>query len=192
MLMRLLLLLVLLLPLPTAAQQPSLAGSWALRLDGANIMRFDLQPDGAGWKGAWVKPTSFATDGKRFGRISMPAIERKSDRGASLGDWAEITFDDPRPNTEPDVFRFHQIGPDRVEMLYVGTGLPPYVLERVAAGALLGPFEDGKVYGGDPAPRGTTNRLPPGRGTQPPAQSPSARPPVQGPAVQGPPAMIGR
>lgn len=172
---RLLLLLILLLPVPAAAAD-TLAGSWALRLDGAIIMRFDLEPDGAGWKGAWVKPGSFATDGKRFGRISLPPIERKSDRGATVGDWAEITFDDPRPGVEPDVFRFHMIAPDKAEMIYVGTGLDPYVLERVGAGALLGPFVEGRVYGGGP-------RMPQGRTPSIPA--PGTPPPVQGPAVEG-------
>lgn len=182
MLKRLLLLIALLTAAPAAAQQ-SLAGSWALRLDGAVIMRFDLAPDGAGWNGAWVKPTSFASDGKRFGKISLPPVERKSDKGAAIGEWAEITFNDPRPGAEPDVFRFHLIGPDRAEMIYVGTGLSPYVLERVPAGTRLGPFEEGKVYGGS-------------GGTRPPASRPSPAPaqPAQpaGPPVQGPPAMIGR
>ncbi|MEO6387431.1 MAG: hypothetical protein ABIT16_02015 [Croceibacterium sp.] len=175
---RLLLALAVILLLPSQAMAAdSLTGSWALRLDGANIMRFDLEPDGEGWKGAWVKPSSFATDGKRFGRISLPPIERKSDRGATVGDWAEITFDDPRPNTEPDVFRFHLTGANQAEMIYVGTGLAPYVLERVGAGALLGPFETGKVYGGEAGPSVPSSRvlsLPPGN-----------QPPVQGPSVQG-------
>lgn len=174
---RYLLFLVALLLAAPAAAADSLAGSWALRLDGAIVMRFDLEPAGTSWKGGWVKPTSFATDGKRFARISLPPIERKSDRGASLGDWAEITFDDPRPGVEPDVFRFHLVAPDRAEMLYVGTGLPPYVLERVPAGSQLGPFQEGRVYGGDPAPRAPAGRLPP---------SPRSLPPVQGPpAVEG-------
>lgn len=175
MLKRLLLLIALLLPMPAVAAD-SLAGSWALRLDGAVIMRFDLEPDGGGWKGSWVKPTSFASDGKRFGRIVLPPVERTSNRGANVGDWAEITFNDPRPGAEPDVFRFHLIGPDKAEMLYVGTGLAPFVLERVAVGAQLGPFQEGKVYGGTPTPRAPASRLP----------APT------GPPVQGPPAVEGR
>ena len=111
-------------------------------------MRFDLELTADGWTGAWVKPTSFASDGQRFGNIKMPAVERRADSGRAIGDWAEITFNDPRPGEEPDQFRIRLIGTDRAEMIYVGTGLPPFTLERVAAGALLGPFEEGRVYGG--------------------------------------------
>jgi hypothetical protein len=192
---RLLLLLLLLLPVTAAAQQATFAstfleGSWAIRHDGSNIMRFDLELTADGWKGAWVKPTSFTSDGVRFGNIKMPATERRSDSGRAIGEWAEITFNDPRPGEEPDQFRIRLIGPDRAEMLYVGTGLPPFTLERVAAGALLGPFEEGKVYGGPRLARPATT---------PPAQAPApATPPARQPAppadepVQGPPAMIGR
>ena len=63
-----------------------------------------------GWDGAWVKPGSFSSDGVRFGNIKMPSVERQADSGKAIGDWAEITFDDPRPNAEPDQFRFRLIG----------------------------------------------------------------------------------
>jgi hypothetical protein len=217
---RLLLVLLLLLSLPATVQaQPEpqiplgqtlsgrfLEGSWGLRLEGSIIMRFDLERTADGWTGGWVKPTSFASDGARFGSIKTPSVERRADSGRSIGEWAEITFNDPRPGEEPDQFRIRLIGPDRAEMIYVGTGLPPYTLERVGDGALLGPFEEGKVYGPRP-PR--TAAAPPAQG---PAVGPAAqRPPVmQAPAprpatprpqqppppedapVQGPPAMIGR
>jgi hypothetical protein len=146
---RLLVFLVLLLPAPAAAQ--SLAGSWALRLDGAVIMRFDLERSGAGWKGAWVKPDSFASDGKRFARISLPAVRLESARGEAIGEWAELSFDDPEAGEEPQVFRFRLTASGKVEMLYVGTDLAPFMLESVAANAALGPFEPGKVYGGGEA-----------------------------------------
>lgn len=226
---RLLLLLLLLLPVPAAAQpQPPvpaqgplgqtlsgrfLEGSWGLRLDGSIIMRFDLERTAEGWTGGWVKPSSFASDGVRFGSIKMPSVERQADSGRSIGEWAEITFNDPRPGEEPDQFRIRLIRPDRAEMLYVGTGLPPFTLERVGAGALLGPFEQGKVYGGTPRTArpadGPALSLPPaqgppiGRPVQPPpvTQSPAERrtpppaqqtPPPEDAPVQGPPAMIGR
>ena len=215
MIRRLLLLLLLLLSGPAAAQ-PTLAstfleGSWGLRVEGSIIMRFDLELTADGWAGAWVKPTSFASDGVRFGSIKMPSTERRADSGRAIGEWAEITFDDPRPEEEDDQFRFRLIGTDRAEMLYVGTGLPPFVLERVAAGALLGPFEDGKVYGGGqrtalpagvaptqgpttrplPTVEATTAPPPPVQRTTPPPPARQPPPPADAP-VQGPPAMIGR
>lgn len=217
----LLFLLFVLLPMTAVQAQPQvqvpplgqtlsgrfLEGSWGLRLDGSIIMRFDLTRTTDGWTGAWVKPTSFASDGQRFGSIRMPSTERRADSGRSIGEWAEITFDDPRPGEEPDQFRIRLIAPDRAEMIYVGTGLPPFPLVRVGEGALLGPFEEGKVYG-PRAPR--TAAAPPAQGptagppaqrppvTQSPAQRPGTPPPAQQPLpsenapVQGPPAMIGR
>ncbi len=226
MIRRLLLFLLFLLPASAAAQlQPQvplgqtlsgrfLEGSWGLRLDGSIIMRFDLERTADGWTGGWVKPSSFASDGVRFGSIKMPSVERRADDGRSIGEWAEITFNDPRAGEEPDQFRIRLIGPDRAEMIYVGTGLPPFTLERVGDGALLGPFVEGKVYGsaprtapaagrpalsappvqgpaaGQPAQRPTATQPPPSRPTTPPpAQQP---PPPEDAPVQGPPAMIGR
>lgn len=178
MIRRLLLVLILLLPLPAAAQQ-TLEGSWALRLDGSIIMRWDLERDGGEWTGSWVKPDSFASDGQRFARIAMPAVEREADAGQSIGEWAELTFNNP--DEEPDVFRFRLLGADRAEMIYAGTGLPPYSLERVVEDALLGPFVEGRVYGGERAPARAAAR---------PETRPS--PAAEEAPVQGPPAMIGR
>ena len=56
MLKRLLFVLLLLAPTPALAQ--SLAGAWALRLDGAVIFRFELEPEGEGWSGTWTRPRS--------------------------------------------------------------------------------------------------------------------------------------
>ena len=196
---RMILLLLLLLPLPAAAQQPTFAstfleGSWGLRLDGSIIMRFDLELTADGWTGGWAKPTSFASDGQRFGSIKMPSVERRADSGKAIGEWAEITFNDPRPGEEPDQFRIRLIAPDRAEMIYVGTGLPPFTLERVGDGALLGPFEEGHVYGGPlrtpAAPPVSLPPLAPRPATPPPVQR--APPPPASAPVQGPPAIIGR
>jgi len=180
----LLLLPALLLPAPAAAQSlagQSLAGSWALRLDGSIIFRFDIARDGDGWSGSWSRPGNFASDGDRFANFTGDTVMIPSREGRDIGGWAELTFPDDRPGAVPDVFRFHLIAPDRAEMIYADTGLAPYVLERVAADALLGPFEPGKVY-----------RRP---GMAPP---PAVRPAPPGPdepeaeEAQGPPAIEGR
>ena len=187
--------------LPITIAGSFLEGSWGLRLDGSIVMRFDLKRQGDGWAGAWVRPTSFRTDsgGRRFGNIVMPSVERQADSGKAIGDWAEITFNDPRPGEEPDVFRLHLLSADRAELLYVGTGMAPYVLERVAAGALLGPFEEGLVYDDQPgiARVAVPPVVPPSRTTQQTQTPPRTTPPAQQPPVQGPtetrrPAVIGR
>lgn len=142
------LLLALFLALPSSAvAQQTLEGSWALKLEGAIIMRWDIERDGREWTGTWIKPDSFASDGRRFARIQLPAVEREADRGRSIGEWAELRFDDPAGADDPDVFRFRLLDTRRAEMIYVGTGLPPFTLERVAENARLGPFVEGRVYG---------------------------------------------
>src|SRR5690606_42120981 len=138
--------------------------------------------DGGDWSVSWVKPDCFGSDGARFANIEIPAVERKADKGRSIGEWAELTFDSADEDGNGDVFRFRLLSSNRAEMIYAGTGLPPYTLQRVAEGALLGPFEKGRVYGGEE---------PPAR-----AASPKPLPPLEKPAParepQGPPAMIGR
>lgn len=147
---RLLLLFVLLLPLPAAAQEvPSpLAGSWALRIDGAVVFRFDLgpQPDRGEWRGTWSRPSSFASDGDNFAELKLPARRIESMAGFEADGGVEISFPDPRPGAIPDIFRFRLIDFDAAEMIYVGTGLAPYVLERVPPGTALGPFREGATY----------------------------------------------
>lgn len=168
MLIRLLVAFLLLLPVHAAAQAPAaartaapaqtqaparaplsvqmLAGSWALRVEGTVVFRFDLAPGGAGWNGIWAKPKSFATDGAIFAELSGPPAEQRAQAGRAIGEWAELSFGDARPGAIPDVFRFRLISPDRAEMLYADTGQAPFVLERVAAGTALGPWAAGRVY----------------------------------------------
>jgi hypothetical protein len=185
---RLLLVLALvLLPAPLAAQgakdaaKPTLAGSWALRLDGSIIFRFDLKRSNGGWSGSWSRPHSFASDGDRFSNLKGPTTWVDSSEGRDIGEWAEVTFPDERPGAVPDVFRFHLIAPDKVEMIYVDTGLAPYTLERVEPDSLLGPWDPEKVYSrAGAAPPQARPRTP----TPPPTEEDTE--------VQGPPAMIGR
>lgn len=154
-------------------EEQSLDGSWALRIDGAIIFRFDLTDEGEGWSGVWSRPTSFASDGNRFGNLKGPTETVESSETRSIGEWVEFTFPDNRPGAVPDIFRFRLVEPDRVELIYVDTGLAPYTLARVASGALLGPWETGKVYAREGAP--------------PPASGPRSGPDEPRGAVQGPP-----
>jgi hypothetical protein len=162
MLARFLLALVLLLPLPAAAQAPAaapapvvressfaarmLAGSWALKVEGAVVFRFDLALDGDRWRGTWVKPRSFTTDGAVFSELGGPPIEQQSQAGRAMGEWIELTFGDARPGAVPDVFRFRLIGFDRVEMIYTDTGQAPFVLESVDPGTAPGPWDAARAY----------------------------------------------
>jgi hypothetical protein len=160
---RFLALLVLLLPVPAAAQ--SLEGSWALELDGATIFRFDIARDNDGeWQGTWTKPGSFASDGNNFAHVSGPPKTVRSMTGVELPDGLELSFADPRPGAVPDIFDFKPIDANAVEMTYVGTGLAPYTLQRVEPGAALGPWDPAKTYSREAppeAPEATPKEPPP-------------------------------
>lgn len=130
---------------PSFAAQ-MLVGSWALRVDGAVMFRFDLARSGDGWSGTWVKPKSFATDGAIFAELSGPPTQQRSQSGRAIGEWAELSFGDARPGAIPDVFRFRLTAPDRAEMLYADTGQAPFVLERVDPATEPGPWTADRVY----------------------------------------------
>jgi hypothetical protein len=205
---RLLPLLFVLLAAPVAAQTPApppapdptltagpatfaaqmLAGSWALRVEGTVVFSFDLERDDEGWRGTWVKPRAFATDGAVFRDVTGPAVEQRALRGRALGDWAELTFGDARPGAVPDVFRFRLIGPDRAEVIYVETGLAPFELDRVEPGTGPGPWAVGRVYRRDGVQPGPTVSFSP----PPTVVTPRAAAPAVPPATDQRPAIIGR
>jgi len=138
-------LVLLLAPAPAAAQQ-LISGSWALRVEGTVVFRFDLARTAEGWRGTWAKPASFVTDGVAFAELGGTPVEQRAQTGRLIGDWVELTFGDARPGAVPDVFRFRLVALDRVEMIYVDTGQAPFVLEQVEPGTAPGPWESGRVY----------------------------------------------
>ena len=152
MLTRLLLPLALLLPAPALAD--TLEGSWALDIGGTPIFRFDIAKDDDGkWRGTWSKPSSFASDGNNFSRLKGPAKKVPSMTALETPDGIELSFNDPRPGAVPDIFDFKPIDSDAVELVYVGTGLAPYTLERVKPEAPLGPWEADATYSREASPK---------------------------------------
>lgn len=144
MIARLFLLLALLLPAP--AMGDTLEGSWALQLGGTAIFRFDLAKNDGKWHGTWSKPSSFASDGNNFSRLQGPPKEVQSMTALETPDGIELSFNDPRPGAVPDIFDFKPIDSDAVELVYVGTDLAPYTLERVKPKARLGPWDVEATY----------------------------------------------
>lgn len=170
MIARLLPLVVLLLPTPAAAD--ALEGSWALELGGTAIFRFDIAKDGDGkWHATWNKPGSFASDGNRFLHVTGPPKQVPSMTALDTPDGIELSFDDPRPGAVPDIFDFKPIDADAVEMIYVGTHLAPYTLERVRPNASLGPWDPDATYS-----REVPSDAPPPVIATPPEESPPIAP----------------
>jgi hypothetical protein len=131
----------------TPAVADPLEGSWALDAGGATIFRFDLSKDVDGeWHGTWSKPTSFASDGNVFSHLTGPPKKVPSMTALETPNGIELSFNDPRPGAVPDIFDFKTIDEDAIEMLYVGTDLAPYTLQRVKADAPIGPWDPDAAY----------------------------------------------
>ncbi len=146
MLQRLLIALALLV-LPASALAQDIEGSWDLRIDGTTIFRFDIAEGEDGeWLGTWHRPDRFRSDGNAFGGLSGPVEEVPSMAGYEFAGLVELSFDDPRPDAIPDIFRFRLIADEVVEMNYVGTDLAPYMLVRAGDGDPIGNWDADRVF----------------------------------------------
>jgi len=159
MLARFLTMLIAAFAVPAAAQTPaastsnsrsattqSLEGLWTLKIDDVVIFAFRLTPVDRAWTGLWVRPASFASDGALFTRVEGPATAVQASSVQTVGEWMELTFNDPRPGAVPDVFRLRSLPGGKVEALYVGTGFAPITLERGTDDTKIGPWPIGKTY----------------------------------------------
>lgn len=124
-----------------------IAGAWDLVIDGLPIFRFEIESlPNAQWRGRWSRPQTFNSNGDAFYNI-RPGVRTTTSMTALAVDGAvELAFDDPRPGAVPDIFSFRLVGPDTVEMTYVGTGLAPYTLVRASAGQRLGGWDERRIY----------------------------------------------
>ncbi len=149
---------------PAAGQQ--LAGAWDLRLDATTVFRFEIEQAADGeWRGRWLRPETFNSDGNAFYNIRGGVKNTSSMTGIAVGDAVELGFDDPRPGAIPDIFRFRQTGPDSAEMIYVGTPLAPYAMVRAAEGERMGPWDAARIYSrvvAQARPSGRLERVTPG------------------------------
>lgn len=134
------------LPQLDRKEKSSLEGSWALKLDGTIIFRFDLERDGGKWSGTWLRPDSFASNGNAFARLKGEVESVPSMAGLNFAGMVELSFDDPRPNAIPDIFRFRLENDDAAQLTYVGTDLAPYALVRVDQDSEMGDWDEAAVY----------------------------------------------
>jgi len=134
-------------PSSAQAQSEALEGSWDFRLDGVTIFRFEISRSGAQeWRGTWSRPESFGTDGYTFTRLRGGVEEVPSMTGIKFNEKVELSFDDPRPNAIPDIFRFELIDYSSARMTYVGTDLAPFAMVRAAPGDPIGKWNDRVAY----------------------------------------------
>lgn len=181
---------LLLLPVPAMAQGEAaeLEGSWVLEASGTAIFRFDLEDAGQEWRGTWLRPASFGSDGKVFMQLRGPVARVQSMAGLEIGNEVELSFEDRRPGAVPDIFRFRLLEADRAELIYVGTDLAPYALRRVSPDRQPGPWEVERIYRyGEPAyvplPQFARPRAAPAAEAEPDTQAPAAPAPVLAPRI---------
>lgn len=144
MLLRLACLLMLLWPLPATAQE--LAGNWTFGIGQVGIFQFRLEREGESWRGIWLRPKSFASNGVVFENVTGPTVDVPASQIREVGEWMELTFDDPRPGAVPDVFLLRGLADGTAEAVYSGTGFAPFELRRDVADSGIGPWDSTITY----------------------------------------------
>jgi hypothetical protein len=121
------------------------AGCWALEAGDTLLMRFELTRASSGWRGKWLRPARFLSDGDNFSRVTGPAIERVSKAARAVSRGVELTFDDSAPDSVPDVFVIRPEG-DRAEVSYIAFGSDPVQLKRVSCQGKVGVWDRTRTY----------------------------------------------
>lgn len=116
------------LALTAAAALSSDAGTWDLRVDQTTIFRFEVRETPEGTAVTWERPEHFQLDGDTFFAVSGPALRRSAKSVTSVGEDMVMSFDDPAPNSRPDVFRFHFVDANHARVVY--EGMEPFELVR--------------------------------------------------------------
>jgi hypothetical protein len=127
-----------------AAGEPT--GVWVLKASGTSIFRLEVQHEAAGWTAEWARPQTFDIDGDSFKLVSGPIVRRTSVSGRQDGDWVELRFADPEPNSLPDVFRIRLSGSDTAELHYNGARFGELTLVREEKGRMFGGWSPQRPY----------------------------------------------
>ncbi|MCJ2185350.1 hypothetical protein [Novosphingobium beihaiensis] len=115
-------------------------GVWDLKVDNSTIFRFEIEDTPKGKEAVWERPEHFRFDGDTFSEVSGPVVQRKAMSVKAIGDELEMSFEDPRPLSRPDVFHFQIIDADHARVTY--EGMEPFDLVRTGSNdAQLGPWD---------------------------------------------------
>ena len=145
MFLRLALFVLLLMPLPAAAQD--VAGNWTFGIGPVGILQFRVErEDDDRWHGIWLRPKSFASNGVVFLDIQGPPIDVPASQVREINGWLELTFEDPRPGAVPDIFLLRALPDGTAEAVYADTGFPPFKLVRDNTMRGIGPWDSELAY----------------------------------------------
>jgi hypothetical protein len=90
------------LAVPADAAPPH-PGLWALKSGDVTLFQIELRHDAQGWSATWIRPDRFSLRGEGFYALRPPVVRRRSLSARIAGDGLEVSFDDPHPNSVPDV-----------------------------------------------------------------------------------------
>lgn len=129
------------------ARAPDMAGIWDLKIGDTTIFRLQVVATPAGTTASLARPKHFETDGESFSHLVGPPSRRQAQTVRSIDGDLEVGFDDPAPNSTPDIFRLHRIDVDHVDVTYAGTGFDAFNFVRATLPvAALGGWDAGRTY----------------------------------------------
>lgn len=139
--------LPLLLAAASVSAVPCADGDWVFRSGGAVLFGIGVHASVRGLEASWDRPAHFETDGENVTAVRGPAVRRMARTVRPVGEDLELQFDDPEPNSVPDVFRLHCRTDGTLAATYVTMKGNSFSLVRASAAPVkLGPWHPGRAY----------------------------------------------
>ncbi len=111
------------------------------------IFRLEILDRPTGIVAYWDRPENFLTDGETFSDVKGPLVRRKSSSVKLADGDLELTFEDPRAGSTPDIFRLHQVDCAHISVTYEHTTYEPFEFVRTSSESpFLGRWKSGAVY----------------------------------------------
>lgn len=145
-----LILLPALLVAAAGSTTPCATGTWALDAGGQTLFRFEIKTTPVATTAVWERPTHFEIDGESSGesflKVNGPVVRRSAKSVNMVNGDIEISFDDPMPESTPDIFRLHCVDTGHLVATYKGTPFEPFELVRARPRTALGPWDSNRAY----------------------------------------------
>ncbi|MCT8001178.1 hypothetical protein NZL82_04720 [Sphingomonas sanguinis] len=111
------------------------------------LFQFGIHSSAKGLGASWERPQHFESDGEYITKVRGPIVRRIARSVRPMGEDLELTFDDPEPNSEPDVFRVHCETDGTLTASYALFQTDPVHLARASANrSTLGRWDVARAY----------------------------------------------
>ena len=139
--------LPLLLAASSVSAVPCADGDWIFQFGETALFHFGVRSSEKGLEASWERPQHFESDGESVTKVRGPIVLRVARSVRPVGGDLELTFDDPEPNSEPDVFRVHCEKDGTLTASYAAFRTDPLHLVRApATKPILGPWDAARAY----------------------------------------------